>query len=202
MVSSTNPDCFIAEADSCRFITTPLLILDLLLTAGMPWPTILYTILLDEVMVVTGLVGALVRSRYKWGYYAFGCAAFLWVAFTITWTGRKHAAALGSDVHKVYIICGVFTIFVWFLYPVAWGLCEGGNVLHPDSEAAFYGVLDVCAKPIFGAMLIFGHRNISPDRLGLRIRDYVEQPGFNPNNQDGAKDGTHHNGVGNGTSTA
>ena len=50
-----------------RFVTTPLLLMDLLLTAGLPWPTILYTIFLDEVMIVTGLIGALVKSRYKWG---------------------------------------------------------------------------------------------------------------------------------------
>ncbi|THW15267.1 bacteriorhodopsin [Aureobasidium pullulans] len=47
------------------FVTTPLLLMDLLLTAGLPWPTILWTIFLDEVMIVTGLVGALVKSRYK-----------------------------------------------------------------------------------------------------------------------------------------
>ncbi len=47
------------------FVTTPLLLLDLLLTAGVPWPTILITILADEVMIVTGLVGALTRSSYK-----------------------------------------------------------------------------------------------------------------------------------------
>ena len=52
-------------ADNARFITTPLLLLDLLLTAGLPWPTILYTILMDEIMIVTGLVGALVKSNYK-----------------------------------------------------------------------------------------------------------------------------------------
>ena len=48
-----------------RVITTPLLLLDLLLTAGMPWPTILYTLLIDEIMIITGLVGALVTSSYK-----------------------------------------------------------------------------------------------------------------------------------------
>jgi len=53
-------------------ITTPLLLLDLLLTAGLPWPTILWVILIDWVMIVTGLVGALVVSIYKWGYFAFG----------------------------------------------------------------------------------------------------------------------------------
>lgn len=54
------------------FITTPLLLMDLMLTAGMPWPTILFVILVDEIMIITGLVGALVRSVYKWGYFAFG----------------------------------------------------------------------------------------------------------------------------------
>lgn len=29
------------------------------------------------------------------------------------------------------------------------------------------------AKPVFGALLIWGHRNIEPSRLGLEIRDYT-----------------------------
>jgi len=51
------------------FITTPLLLADLLLTAGLPTPTIWYTILINQVFVVTRLVGALVKSTYKWGMY-------------------------------------------------------------------------------------------------------------------------------------
>jgi bacteriorhodopsin len=39
--------------------------MDILLTSGLPWPTILFTVLLDWVMIVTGLVGALTPSRYK-----------------------------------------------------------------------------------------------------------------------------------------
>ncbi|KAL8914371.1 MAG: hypothetical protein Q9171_001001 [Xanthocarpia ochracea] len=157
-------------------ITTPLLLLDLLLTAGLPWPTILYTILLDEVMIVTGLVGALVQSSYKWGYFAFGMAALLYVVWTITWTARKHAIALGSDISRAYTICGVWTVFLWFLYPIAWGLSEGGNVIAPDSEGIFYGILDVMAKPVFGVLLLWGHRKIDPARLGLHIRDYDDDP--------------------------
>jgi hypothetical protein len=53
-------------------ITTPLLLMDLMLTAGMPWPTILWTLLVDEIMIITGLIGALVASRYKWAYFVFG----------------------------------------------------------------------------------------------------------------------------------
>ncbi|KAL9603235.1 MAG: hypothetical protein Q9219_001254 [cf. Caloplaca sp. 3 TL-2023] len=151
-------------------ITTPLLLLDLLLTAGMPWPTLLYTILLNEVMVITGLIGAL------WGYFVFGFVAFLWVAWTVTITARKHASSLGNDISRTYTICGVWTIFLWFLYPIAWGLCEGGNVISPDSEAVFYGILDILAKPVFGALLLWGHRNIDPARLGLHVRDYEDDP--------------------------
>ena len=58
------------------FITTPLLLLDLLLTAGLPTPTIAWVMLIDEIMIVCGLVGALVRSSYKWGYFVFGCGLY------------------------------------------------------------------------------------------------------------------------------
>lgn len=175
-------------------ITTPLLLLDLLLTAGLPWPTILFTIFVDEVMIITGLVGALVKSSYKWGYFVFGCVALLAVAYNITWVARKHAAALGSDINSVFLRCGVLTIFLWFLYPIAWGLCEGGNVIAPDSEAAFYAVLDFLAKPVFGALLLWGHRNIDPSRLGLYIRDYdepVEHEVHHHEKQRAGADGVH-----------
>jgi bacteriorhodopsin len=59
---------------------------------------------------------------------------------------------------------------------VSWGVSEGGNVIAPDSEAVFYGILDLLAKPVFGALLIWGHHGIDPARLGLRIRDYDEDP--------------------------
>ncbi|ORY67012.1 uncharacterized protein BCR38DRAFT_482641 [Pseudomassariella vexata] len=152
-------------------ITTPLLLLDLMLTAGIPLPTILITLLADEIMIVCGLIGALTRTTYKWGFWAFGTAAFLYVVYNLIWDGRKHANTLGGEPKKTFNMCGIWLIFLWFLYPIAWGLSEGANVIHPDSEAIFYGVLDIMAKPIFGALLIWGHRNINPTQLGLRIRE-------------------------------
>ena len=145
--------------------------MDILLTAGLPWPTILYTILVDEIMVVTGLVGALVASSYKWGYFVFATFALFFIAYNIVHVGRSHAKALGNDIGKTYTIVGSWTIFLWFIYPISWGLCEGGNVISPDSEAVFYGVLDILAKPVFGALLLAGHRNIDPRQLGLNIRE-------------------------------
>ncbi|KAL9114304.1 MAG: hypothetical protein Q9227_001726 [Pyrenula ochraceoflavens] len=174
------------------FVTTPLLLLDLLLTAGLPTPTILYTILLDEIMVVTGLIGALVKSSYKFGYFAFGCAAFFGVAYNVVIQGRLHANALSPKVGQTFLICGVWTISLWFLYPIAWGLAEGGNVISSDSEAIFYGILDVLAKPGFAVLLLWGHRNIDPAELGLHIREPgdIANPSTHTANGEKARNGT------------
>jgi len=174
-------------------ITTPLLLLDLLLTAGLPWPTVLYTIFVDEIMIITGLVGALVSSQYKWGYFVFAMFALFYIAYNVTMVSRKYAASLGPEVSRTYLMCGIWTIFLWFLYPIAWGLSEGGNVISPDSEAIFYGILDILAKPVFGCLLLFGHRNIAFDKLGLDIRDYSEVPPRVLHEKTGSNG--HHNGA-------
>lgn len=124
-----------------RFITTPLLLLDLLLTAGLPWPTILFVILIDWVMIVTGLVGALVSSSYKWGYFAFGCAALAWIVYVLVFEARQAANGIGKDVGRTFLICGSLTTILWCLYPIAWGVCEGGNIISADGEAGFYGMI-------------------------------------------------------------
>jgi hypothetical protein len=130
----------------------------------------------------------------QWGYFAFGLACLFWIAYVILMSGRKHATALGPDVSKAYSTLGPYLIFLWFLYPVCWGLSEGGNVIAPNSEAIFYGILDIFSKFIYGALLLWLHRKIDPTRLGrkwivsrcvmyhvlitfsVRIRDYDDDP--------------------------
>ena len=98
-----------------------------------------------------------------------------YILWLLTFEARLHANALGKDVGRVFLLCGSLTAFLWLLYPIAWGLCEGGNLIPPDSEAVFYGVLDLLAKPVFGALLIWGHKDIAPERLGLYVHDYSEK---------------------------
>jgi bacteriorhodopsin len=138
----------------------------------MPWPTIFFVIFADWVMIVTGLIGALVTSRYKWGFFTFGCFALFYILYHLGWESRRNANRYGNDVGRAFLFCGSLTSILWFVYPIAWGVCEGGNLISPDSEAVFYGILDLLAKPVFGALLIWGHRNIEPSRLGLNITDY------------------------------
>lgn len=183
------------------FVTTPLLLTDLLLTAGVPWPTIMITILADEIMVVTGLVGALTSTSYKWGYWVFGMFALFFIAYELFIDARKHANALGGSISSTFRNCGLLTLFLWFLYPIAWGLSEGGNVIHPDSEAIFYGILDIFAKPGFGILLLLGHNKIDPAQLGLTFHE-PGAFGEKRSHHHTAAAEAGHNGVNNGTTTA
>lgn len=50
-------------------LTTTLLLLSLLLITGLPLSIIFITLFFNILMIVCGLLGALTRTRYKWGYF-------------------------------------------------------------------------------------------------------------------------------------
>ena len=61
------------------FITLPVLLLELLLATGLSLSDIITTAFVASFLVIMGLVGALVPSTYKWGYYVFGAVALLYI---------------------------------------------------------------------------------------------------------------------------
>lgn len=100
--------------------------------------SLLTKFLVMNIFVVNYLIGSLIKSTYKWGYWVFGTfGLLLGITFVIH--------SLIRSEKKTLIILGLtgFQILIWVLYPIAWGLSEGGNVIQPDSEAVFYGILDL-----------------------------------------------------------
>lgn len=71
-------------------------------------------------------------------------------------------------------------------------------MIHPDSEAIFYGILDILAKPGFGFLLILGHNKIDPASLGLYVREpgVIHEKGHHTTTAEAG-----HNGTNNGTTT-
>ena len=53
---------------------------------------------------------------------------------------------MGADILRNFTILAGWTVSVSMVYPIVWGVSEGGNVIAPDSEAAAYGVLDILAQ--------------------------------------------------------
>lgn len=80
------------------------------------------------------------------GFFTFGTVSFFVVAYTIAFEGRAYSRTLGPDVARTYTTCGAWTAAIWLVYPIIWGVCEGGNVISSDSEAIAYGILDLLAK--------------------------------------------------------
>ncbi|KGU33581.1 hypothetical protein MG7_00182 [Candida albicans P34048] len=98
-------------------------------------------VLAIEVFVLGLLIGALIESTYKWGYFTF---AVVFQLFAIYLVINDVVVSFGSSSHSVFGNALILAfVIVWILYPVAWGLSEGGNVIQPDSEAVFYGILDL-----------------------------------------------------------
>ncbi|GAA5994770.1 hypothetical protein JCM5350_007988 [Sporobolomyces pararoseus] len=155
-------------------ITTPLLLLELALATGLPLSQIFMLIFFDIIMIVTGLIGGLVPSVYKWGFFAFGCAALVAIWFILLGPGRASAKRLGSDYHKAYMTSTIILSFLWLLYPIAYGLSEGGNVITPTGEMIFYGVLDLFAKPVYCFIHVMGISKLDYNRLGFTSGKYSD----------------------------
>jgi len=139
-------------------VTTPLLLLDLAFLAGMDGASILVTIVADVIMVLTGLFAAFGSTDgQKWGYYTMGCIAYLVIVYQLVVSGRRSAMAKDNSTAKLFASIGGFTLILWTLYPIVWGIGDGARKWSVDAEIIAYAVLDVLAKPVFGFWLLFAH---------------------------------------------
>ena len=142
--------------------------LDLCLLAGTPGIDIVALIFADLGMILTGLFASLESNdKYSWGWYAMACIFYLYVVYVLVLNGRSSAAARGQKVSKLFDSVALFTLVLWTLYPIAWGLSEGSGILDVDQEIAFYAVLDVLAKGVFGLWLLTGHMNTPESAVPL-----------------------------------
>jgi len=139
-------------------LTTPLLLLDLAFLAGLNGSSILIAIVADLIMVLLGLFAAFgVNDGQKWGYYAMACAAYLVIVYQLVVSGRKTVAAKDNATAKLFASLGGFTLILWTLYPIVWGIGDGARKWSVDAEIIAYAVLDVLAKPVFGFWLLTAH---------------------------------------------
>ncbi|KAL4068738.1 hypothetical protein V8B97DRAFT_2008659 [Scleroderma yunnanense] len=155
------------------FINAPLILLGLLIFTGMTISDILATLFFSWVVVVSGLVGALVQSSYKWGYYAFGLAALFYIWFRLFGHSLRYPFRGGGRVRSGYMGLAAYITFIWTLYPICWGLSEGSSTITPTSEMVFYGILDIIAAPIFLALYTSWVSTLPYDELaaGLSTAD-------------------------------
>jgi bacteriorhodopsin len=150
------------------FITFSLEIFALLAIARTSWSTRLFVVAMTMFMIVCHLSGALVVSRYKWGYFVFGLLGYIlvaWRTFTDSNRGSADAEPVGEHHHNTGGTVGrkhhglvAYLLALWLFYPICWGVSEAGNVISLDGECIFYGILDILTKPVFLVLLLMSAR--------------------------------------------
>jgi len=157
------------------FITLPLILLELLLATGLTLSDIFTTVFMAWVFVICGLVGALVPSTYKWGFYTIGIVLGLfYIWYVLLGHGPRSTFAAGGVVRSGYIRSSGFLSFLLLLYPICWGCAEGGNVISPTGEMIWYGILDLFAGPIFLFFFLWGLREVDLGAMGLMSGKYTD----------------------------
>jgi len=150
-------------------LTTPLLVLDLSLLAGLSGGHILIAVLADITMILTGLFAAYGREHtpQKWGWYTIACIAFLVVIWNLAVNGRAGVRNKHNDVAKFYGAISGYTILVWLAYPIIWAVADGARLLSVNQEIIAYAVLDILAKPVFGIWLLVTHAKLPETNIEL-----------------------------------
>lgn len=150
-------------------LTTPLLLLDLSLLAGLSGYSILVTIVADVVMILTGLFAAYARFEgQKWGWYTIACLSYLTIIYQLAYKGRTAVADKDNQTRRFFGVLSLFTLVIWTIYPVVWAFSDGARITTVDGGIIAYAVLDLLAKPIFGFWLLVTHdRSLVRSTLSL-----------------------------------
>ncbi|KAJ5166964.1 uncharacterized protein N7482_005745 [Penicillium canariense] len=150
-------------------VAFPSLVLGLGLVSGVSWTTIFCNIAIALYWVVSYLVAAYTTSDYRWGFFAFGTFAWLILAMSTLNESREAAALLGVD--RDYIILAGWLNILWVLYPVGFGLTDGGNRISVTGGFIFFGVLDVLMVPVLSFAVLFFARNWDYRKLSIAFSD-------------------------------
>jgi bacteriorhodopsin len=150
-------------------VSFPVVISALGLISGIPWATIVYNIFLSWIWVISYLVSAFTVSNYKWGFFAFGTVSWLLLAFN-TFSAGSSAKRVG--VSRDHTLLSGWVNFLWLLYPIAFGLTDGGNKIGVTPGFIFFGVLDILLVPVLSFAFIFLARRWDYGQLNLAFTRY------------------------------
>jgi len=151
-------------------VSFPSFALGLGLLSGISWVTIICNIFITWFWVLAYLAAAYTTTNYKWGFYAFGTFAWIILAASTLNESRESAARLG--INRDYVILSVWLNVLWVLYPVAFALSDGGNVISVTAGFVFFGVLDVLMVPVSSFAFVILGRNWSYAKLDLDFSEF------------------------------
>lgn len=175
-------------------VSFPIVSIALGLVSGVSWATIFYNVTLSWTWLVSRaprslgclpsqltplsrvlayLFTAYTSTTYKWGFYAFGTVAYLLLAFSTFFEGRRSLAARDFGVvGGHYTALAGWVNLLWLNYPIAFGISDGGNVIGVTGSFIYFGILDVLMVPLLAVSFMFLARKWDYGRMNLAFTQY------------------------------
>jgi bacteriorhodopsin len=142
--------------------------------SGISWATIFFNVALSWVWIIGYLVAAYTTSNYKWGFFAFGLLAHVFLLLSTMQTGLKSATRVG--IKGDYFALAGYVNFLWLLYPIAWGLSDGGNRIGVVPSFIWFGILDLLLLCGVAYGIVFLSRRWDYNRLNIAFTQYGRVP--------------------------
>jgi bacteriorhodopsin len=147
-------------------MTTPLIITDLVLLAGLNGSNLFSAIVADVVVIVAGFFAASAWSvKVKWGWFAIAIIAYLWLVYVLAAGVKVARSTKGPKVSTFYTTIMAYSVIVWLAYPIVWVIAAGTKRLSVDGEIVAYAVLDVLSKGVFGGWLLLTYQRIAESHI-------------------------------------
>jgi len=147
-------------------MTTPLIITNLVLLAGLNGSNLFSAIVADVVVIFAGFFAATARSiSVKWGWFVIAIIAYIWIVYTLAAGVKVARSAKGSTVSKFYTSIMVYSLVLYLAYPIVWAVASGTKRLSVNGEIIAFAVLDVLSKGLFGGWLLLTYQRIAESHI-------------------------------------
>jgi bacteriorhodopsin len=136
-------------------VTTPLLLLELSIIAGLRSQVMLTAVGVDLLMIFTGIVATIegVPNNYIW--YIIGTGCFLVILTLLLTKFSDSARRRNARINSLFQTLRNMLIILWMCYPIVSIIGpEGFRVIDIGLQTALYAILDLSAKVGFGLIVI------------------------------------------------
>lgn len=130
---------------------TPLIVVYLGLLAGINRQYIAALVVVDVLVMLSGLAAAFFTGPTKWALFGVGSVLFVGLIYGLTARIRESVSARPTAVVALFEKLRNLTLIIWTFYPVLWVLGPTGiAVLDLKMEVLLITYADVIAKVLFG----------------------------------------------------
>ncbi|MBE9010908.1 bacteriorhodopsin [Pseudanabaenaceae cyanobacterium LEGE 13415] len=135
-------------------ITTPLLLIELGVLAGLRLKLLAGVVLADLYMILTGLVANLEAAPTSFLWWTISTGAFVAIFLSLLTEFTHSAARRSVRVNNLFKKMRNILLVLWTAYPIIWLLgTEGFAWIPTPIETVLYTIVDLCAKVGFGFIL-------------------------------------------------